>query len=74
MRLRMQVEGLHRLLNSAEVAKGRLERERDMARWQVILDGNKIRALAAEIERLRADVEGLAGEVEELRARLELAE
>jgi predicted nuclease with TOPRIM domain len=70
----MRAEGLHRLLNSAEAAKDRLERERDLARWQVILDRSRIANLEAENERLQAELGALAGEVEELRARLEFAE
>jgi chromosome segregation ATPase len=69
-RLRQRVESLHRLLNSSEGAKRRLEHERDLARWQVILDANRIAAMEAENRELRAEVEALAGEVEELRARL----
>jgi hypothetical protein len=44
--------------DSAEAAKLVLERERDMARWQVILDRNKIAKLEAEIERLQAEIGG----------------
>jgi chromosome segregation ATPase len=70
VRLRQRIESLHRLLNSAEAARRLLERERDLARWQVILDRNKIAAREAESEALRAQVTALAGEAEELRARL----
>jgi hypothetical protein len=59
VRDRQLIENLHRLLNSSEVSKRRLEKERDMARWRTILDANKIGALEAENAALRREIEAL---------------
>jgi hypothetical protein len=70
VRDRQMIESLHRLLNSSEASKRRLEKERDMARWQTILDANKIAALQAENDGQRQELRAMAGEIEELKARL----
>jgi chromosome segregation ATPase len=70
VRDRQRIESLHRLLNRSEAGRRIAERDRDLARWQAILDANKIAALQSEVAELRSELSAMAGEIEDLKARL----
>jgi hypothetical protein len=54
------IENLHRLLNRSKADRRAAERDGNLARRQTILDRNKITALQAENDALRAELAAMA--------------